>query len=85
MSIFGVILILIAIYLFYVFLCVLRIPEDNYRAYKNGLKDAKSVLWGDGIIGKPDGVIEGDSRDSVTGKLKIKRSYSPERTKSLFR
>ena len=84
MSILGVILVLIAIYLLYVFVCLLRVPVDDYRTYKNGLKDFKSVLWGEGINGKPDGVIAGDSRDSDTGNLSVKRSYSPERTKSLF-
>ncbi|PPK64135.1 hypothetical protein B0F88_12826 [Methylobacter tundripaludum] len=89
MTIFGALLIIFSIYLFYVFVCLLRVPNDDYRTYKNNLKNgfegSKSVLWGEGIVGKPDGVIAGDSRDSVTGNLAIKRSYSPERTRSLFK
>ena len=82
-TIIGTSLILLGIYFLYVGFCILRIPNHKYEKYKSGLGSMKDVFWGNGTTAK-ECVHHSDARDSITGKLKIKSSYTSSETKSLF-
>lgn len=84
LEIIGASLILLTGILIYVFICVCRISGDNYRIYKQGLGSFSDVVWGDGTDDTAEGVQKGDAVDA-DGNYKIKRSYSLERTRSLYR
>lgn len=84
LKIIGASLILLTGILIYVFICVYRISGDNYRIYKQGLGSFHDVMWGDGTDETAEGVQMSDAVDEY-GNLKIKRSYSLDRTRSLYR
>lgn len=70
MSILGIFLSIIAIYLVYIFYCVSRISKDDYNIFKSHRLHNKCLLF---------------SRDSKTSKLKTKVRYKILDTKSLFK
>lgn len=84
MIILAGIFILLGIFLLHLCYHFILIPEDEYKSYKKGLPTLKGTLIGENSIVR-EGQVNGDSRDSTTGELKSKSSYSPEHTKRLFK
>ena len=69
--------------LLYIAYHISKIPDVKYKRYKNGLGNVKDVIFGDKMNTK-EGVHINDARDSITGKLKTKSSFTNSETKALF-
>ena len=83
LAIIGGLFFIFGLYLLYVAVSFLKIPTSEYKTYKSGLSSIINTIIGKNKIER-EGVVNGDSRDQITGALNTKSSYSPEHTKRLF-
>jgi hypothetical protein len=61
-----------------------NIGDNEYKKYRKGLSGSiKNTFYGENNIDR-EGAVNGVSRDSHTGEIYKKASYSPEHTKRLF-
>lgn len=84
LAIIGGMLFVFGLYLLYMAVSFVKIPNDEYEDYKSGFSNFYNTIIGKNSIERV-GEVNGDGRSEETGKLNIKSSYSPEHTKRLLK
>ncbi len=84
MLILGTGLVLLGLYFLYLAICIARIPDEKYEAYKAGLGSPSDVFWGRIESQDKDLINTNFARNSTTGELLGLKSYKSIHTKSLF-
>lgn len=83
-TLFATLALLAGAYFLYLAFKFFNIGDSEYKKYKQDLSGGiKKTFFGENKINR-EGAVNGVSRDSRTGKINKKASYSPEHTKRLF-